>query len=65
MTSSHEIRFTSKWTGKQEVHPHSGSDYTASGWAESLAREHGCKTEAVRNNSDGTQTHIVSYGDKK
>lgn len=42
---SHHIKYTSKTTGKVEVHRYDGSDSGAKAWMESLARENECVAE--------------------
>lgn len=68
---SHEIRYTSKYTGKQEVHTYRGGDVAgAEGWARTLSQDHGCKAEAVHvadgpYDYSGKVTHVITVGDDK
>lgn len=60
-----EIRYTSKYTGKQEVHVNRNNEADARGWATSLARDNNCKAECVYVERDGRRRHIVSEGDRR
>ena len=59
-----EIKYTDKWTGKEHVHVNKNNEADARHWAESLARDNGCKAECRQVNTDGTSKHVVSEGDK-
>lgn len=63
----YEIKYRSKWTGKQETHHYEGSVSGAKGWAEELARDNGSKAVAEHvadgpYDYSGKRTHIISVG---
>jgi hypothetical protein len=65
---SYEIRYTSKWDGKEHVHVNRNNRADAEGWARTLAQENGCKAtchEVADGPYDysGKRTHIISVGD--
>ena len=65
---SWEITYTSKWTGKKEVHRHTHNESNARGWTEDLARENDCKAVCVHiadgpYDHSGKRTHVTSEGD--
>lgn len=67
---SYEIRYTSKYTGREEVHKCNLSEGSARGWCKSLAKDHNCKAvcEHIADGPydwSGKRTHIVSEGDKR
>lgn len=65
---SYEIKYKSKWTGKETTHKYSGNEAGARAWTESLAKDNHSKAVAehvetnLRSNEYGKRTHLVSEG---
>jgi len=67
----YEIKYRSKWDGKEHVLTYSGNQAGAEGWARSLASDNGCKVVAEYVNNgphtdySGRRDHIISIGNDK
>lgn len=60
-----EIKYTSKWDGKEHVKVNSNNEGDARAWMEGLARDNNCKAELREVRDDGSSRHIASEGDKR